>query len=79
VFPDSPGTVANAANASYCDDSGYNMSSKLSGEKDTIYGCQIGSRMRCVTYSGRIANDATLEVRFALQNTLGASNPSCLG
>ena len=74
----SPAAVAALAGATYCDDSGYYVKSRLDGSKETIYDCQIGARMQCVTVSGGIATNSTATVRLLFTNTLGASKPACI-
>lgn len=72
--------VANAAGANSCDNSGYYLIIKTTGEKDTIYDCAFApdNQMRCVTYANGIANDATAAVRLVFSTTLGPGKPPCL-
>jgi hypothetical protein len=74
----SPDTVASTAGMDYCDNSGYYLQSRLDGSKQTIYDCMKGPNAHCITMSGGIASDSTVEVRLVFQGTLGASKPSCL-
>ena len=75
----SPSSVAALAGARYCDDSGYYVKSRLDGSQETIYDCQFGQQMRCVTVSGGIATNATATVRLLFTSTLSASKPTCIG
>jgi hypothetical protein len=38
-------SVAALAGASYCDNSGFYLQSRLDGSKETIYDCEIGVRL----------------------------------
>jgi hypothetical protein len=75
--------VAAASGASSCDDSGYYLIIKATGEHDEIYDCafQSGSGLlhaKCVTYENGIANDSTEAVRIVFSTALGTQKPTCL-
>ena len=75
----SPGTVAQAAGATSCDNSGFFVESKLTNEKDVIYDCRFADALpKCVTYSGNIARDATTEVSYLFAGSLNGGKPKCL-
>lgn len=74
----SPAKVAEAAGASSCDNSGYYLIIKTTGEKETIYDCSFPSGQKCVTYANGIANDSTQTVRIVFSTALGQKQPSCL-
>jgi hypothetical protein len=75
----SPTKVAQVAGASYCDNSGYFIQSKLTSSKETIYDCRFGRRLpECVTYSGNIATNSTSDVQFLFVDALNAKRPECL-
>jgi len=77
----SPTVVAAASGASACDDSGYSLVIRATGEHQEIYDCAFGTfpiRERCVTYSDGIANDSTETAQLVFSTTLGGSKPACL-
>jgi hypothetical protein len=71
-------TIAAASGASSCDTTGYYIKSRFDGGKQSIYNCWFGSTIKCVTYSGGIANDETDVVRLLFANTLSAGRPACV-
>lgn len=76
----SPSTVATAAGATACDNSGFYVENKISKDKSTIYDCRFAHGLpKCVTYSGNIASDATEEVQLLFSNAINAQKPTCLG
>jgi len=77
---DKSAQVRQAAGASWCEQSGYQLLSHLDGSKTTVYDCGFPhGRERCVTMSGGITRDATEEVRLLFASTIGAAKPGCLG
>ena len=75
----SPSQVATAAGASFCNNSGFYIQSKLNGDKSVIYDCRFAGKLpKCVTDSGNIASDATETVQLLFVNSLGAQKPACL-
>lgn len=73
----SPSAVAAAIGAQSCDDSGFTISTLISGQ-ETVYDCSIDGNAYCVTYKGGLATDSTSVVKLAFANTLGSVGPSCL-
>ena len=71
-------SVATLAGASSCDDSGYYLKNRLDGSEQTVYDCLIRGRSKCVTVTGGIASDSTLEVRLLFKSVLGSAKPGCL-
>ncbi len=75
----SPSQVATAAGASSCNNSGFYIQSKITGNKSVIYDCRFAEKLpKCVTYSGSIASDSTETVQLLFANSLGAQKPACL-
>lgn len=77
----SPTVVAAAAGSGSCDDSGYSLVSRSTGDQEEIYDCAFGTfplREKCVTYADGVANDSTAATRIAFSTALGTSKPSCL-
>jgi hypothetical protein len=71
--------VATAAGASFCNNSGFYIQSKLTGNKSVIYDCRFAGKLpACVTYSGSIASDATATVQLLFANSLDGRKPACL-
>jgi hypothetical protein len=69
--PRIPRKIADSAGATACVDSGYRLVTRA------IYDCQFATGPdKCVTYDGRIANDATREARFFFSTA--AHKPTCL-
>lgn len=75
----SPDTIATIIGVDYCDNSGYQIVSRLDGSKSTIYDCTTGARTRCVTYENGIATNQTVTVRLLFADTLGSGKPRCIG
>lgn len=66
-----PQRIADSAGAVTCVNTGYHLITRA------IYDCQFATGPdKCVTWGGRIATDATEEVRFAFSTA--ASKPTCL-
>jgi len=75
----SPSQVAIAAGARFCNNSGFYIQSKLTGNKSVIYDCRFAGKLpACVTYSGSIASDATATVQLLFANSLDGRKPACL-
>lgn len=75
----SPSQVAGAAGATMCDNSGFYVQSKLTNEKQVIYDCRFAAKLpKCVTYSGNIADNATVEVQLLFSQSLNSKKPACL-
>src|SRR5436190_20203539 len=75
----SPSQVATAAGATTCDDSGFVLQGSATGANDVIYDCRFAAALpKCVTYSGRIASDATEQVSLLFARSLNTLKPVCL-
>ncbi len=76
----SPGTVAQAAGATSCDNSGFYIQSKVTSDKQVIYDCRFsgGGLPKCVTYTGNIASNETELVSILFSNSVGSGKPRCL-
>lgn len=75
----SPSHVASVAGATSCDNSGFYIQSKLTGDKAVIYDCRFAEKLpKCVTYSGNIASDATEEVQLLFATSINSQHPACL-
>lgn len=62
-----------------CDNSGFYLQNKLTNSKETIYDCRFsGAFPKCVTYTGNIASNSTLEVSLLFSDSIGSSKPACL-
>jgi hypothetical protein len=63
-----------------CSSSGYQILSKINGDKDTIYNCDMPSGTTiCVTEANGIDSNVTATVRLLFANTLGSGKPTCIG
>jgi hypothetical protein len=71
--------VASVAGATACDNSGFYVQSKLTGHNEVIYDCRFAKKLpKCVTYSGKLAIDATSQVELLFATALNPSRPACL-
>jgi hypothetical protein len=72
-------TVAKAAGAESCEDSGYGLVIRTTNKKETIYNCTVANgTTKCVTYRGGVAQDSTARVRLFWKTALKSQRPSCL-
>jgi hypothetical protein len=70
-------TVAAAAHANACFSSGYSLRNNLTGGNETVFDCSFPDGfVRCVTYVGGFAADATANVQVLFANAPG--KPPCL-
>lgn len=75
---DQSNAIETLIGSNYCDQSGYQVISKLDGSKSTIYDCELKGKLICVTYANNIADNATEEVKLLFSNTLGSAKPACI-
>jgi len=76
----SPSTVADAAGAVSCDNSGFYGTGMADGKKHTIYDCMFAGQTQpaCVAYVNGIAKVVTDEVRAGFEGVTNGK-PACVG
>lgn len=70
--------IASVIGADFCDQSRYQITNRLDSSRTRIYDCIRNGHRLCVTYSGGIATNVTVETRLLFAGTLGAEKPGCL-
>ena len=73
-----PDEVASKVGATSCNNSGWYIENRFTGDKQTIYDCTINGSIRCVTYSGGVAEDETEYAKFFFEDVLSTDRPSCV-